>query len=242
LSRIYLVRHGQAGTRKAYDSLSEMGRLQARLLGEFLISEGIVFDAAYRGANVRQGQTGDEVAAAYAAAGKPFPEIRLDARWNEFDLDHIYKTLAPVLCAQNPEFKREYEEMVKLARASEDQHEAGVNRRWMPSDMKIVDAWLHDRVPYEGESWKAFRERVADSRRAFQPTDFEANVIVFTSATPIGVWTALSMDIEDHRAMRLAGVVQNASFTVIRLHDEQLRLHTFNAVPHLTRPELRTHR
>jgi hypothetical protein len=51
----------------------------------------------------------------------------------------------------------------------------------------------------------------------------------------------LGLDVEDHRAMRLAGVLHNASYTVIRLRGEQLRLHTFNAVPHLE-PSLCTYR
>lgn len=33
--------------------------------------------------------------------------------------------------------------------------------------------------------------------------------------------------------MRLAGAVYNASYTILRLRKEQLRLFTFNAVPHL---------
>ncbi len=43
MSRIYLVRHGQAGTRKAYDAFSDLGRRQARLLGEYFVSEKIHF-------------------------------------------------------------------------------------------------------------------------------------------------------------------------------------------------------
>jgi hypothetical protein len=68
------------------------------------------------------------------------------------------------------------------------------------------------------------------------------NIVVFTSATPIGIWTAAAMDIEDGRAMRLAGVLRNASYTVLRLRDGQLRLDSFNAIPHLTQLELRTYR
>jgi len=56
------------------------------------------------------------------------------------------------------------------------------------------------------------------------------------------VWTALAMEIEDQRALRLAGVLRNASATVLRFGDGQLRLDTFNAIPHLPRPELRTYR
>jgi broad specificity phosphatase PhoE len=61
MSRLYLVRHGQAGTRKAYDSLSELGRRQARLLGEYFVSEKIHFTGAYCGALVRQEETAAEV-------------------------------------------------------------------------------------------------------------------------------------------------------------------------------------
>jgi broad specificity phosphatase PhoE len=106
----------------------------------------------------------------------------------------------------------------------------------------MVEAWLLEKFPCEGESWKAFRERVASRRHSIGPIQEDANIVVFTSATPIGVWTALSMDVHDHRAMKLAGVIQNTAYTVIRLHGSELRLHTFNAVPHLPAAELRTHR
>jgi hypothetical protein len=50
----WVVRHGQAGTREAYDSLSELGERQTRLLGEHFISQGIRFASAYAGAVTRQ--------------------------------------------------------------------------------------------------------------------------------------------------------------------------------------------
>ena len=73
MRRIYLVRHGQAGTRKAYDSLSELGKRQARLLGEFFVSERIHFAAAFSGTLVRQTETAAEVKAAYVEAGAGAP-------------------------------------------------------------------------------------------------------------------------------------------------------------------------
>ena len=240
MSRVYLVRHGQAGTRKAYDSLSELGRKQARLLGEHFLAEGIRFDAVYRGAMSRQNSTALEVKAAYDEAGVPFPEPVLEPGWNEFDLDHIYKGLAPKLCADDSEFRSQYEEMAAEACAAENSPDAQVTRRWMPCDTTVVRAWITEQYEYEGESWKAFRERVARTRERMQPVSRESNIAVFTSATPIGIWTALSMEIEDHRAMKLAAVMHNTGYTVIRLHGDEVRLHAFNAVPHLNSPELRT--
>lgn len=237
MSRIYLVRHGQAGTRDAYDALSELGRRQARLLGDYFISEKICFSAAYSGALARQSETAAEVRAVYREAGIPFPEVITEPGWNEFDLAHVYRALAPQLCAEDPEFARQYADLEALARAAAEDPEASVHRRWLPCDVAVVRAWMSGRHTYDGESWLAFRARVAACRP--QP---EADIVVFTSATPIGIWAGLAMEIHDERAMRLAGVLHNASFTLLRSQDGNLRLHSFNAVPHLGDPAMRTYR
>jgi broad specificity phosphatase PhoE len=241
LSRVYLVRHGQAGTRKAYDALSDLGRRQVRLLGEYFVSERIHFAAAFRGELRRQAQTAEEVRSAYREAGVCFPEVVANSGWNEFDLDHIYRALAPRLCAEDPEFEKEYREMVAQARAAAQEPDAMVNRRWMPCDRKLVLAWIEGKHPYHGESWRAFRERVAGCRETLEQVEDDANIVVFTSATPIAVWSALAMEIHDERVMRMAGVLHNASCTVVKVVGEEIRLHSFNGVPHLA-PELRTHR
>jgi broad specificity phosphatase PhoE len=242
VSRVYLVRHGQAGTREAYDALSDVGRRQARLLGQYLVKEKIQFAAACSGALVRQQETAAEVRAAYREAGVCFPEIVEEPAWNEFDLAHVYRSLAPQLCAEDAEFEREYRELEAQVRAAAERPEASVNRRWLPCDVKIVQAWIRGQHAYDGESWHAFRERVRGCRSKLETAERDANVVVFTSATPIGIWTALAMDVHDERALRLAGVLHNTSWTVIRVFDEQVRLHSFNAIPHLDDPELRTYR
>jgi hypothetical protein len=48
----------------------------------------------------------------------------------------------------------------------------------------------------------------------------------------------MSLEIFDARVMGLAGVLYNASYTVVRLRGKQARLFTFNAAPFGTR----THR
>ena len=212
------------------------------MLGEYFVSEKIHFAAAYSGALVRQQETAAEVRAAYLEAGVCFPEIVQEPGWNEFDLTHVYRGLAPLLCAEDPEFDRQYQELVAQARAAAEQPEASVNRRWLPCDVRVVEAWIQGRHAYDGETWLAFRERVVACQSKVEPAERDANVVIFTSATPIGIWTALAMEVHDERAMRLAGVLQNASFTMLRLHAGALRLHSFNAIPHLGEPELRTYR
>jgi broad specificity phosphatase PhoE len=242
LSIVYLVRHGQAGTRDAYDSLSELGRRQSRLLGEYFLSQGIEFTAAYSGAMLRQQQTAAEVSMAYAKAAIPFPEIVIDKQWNEFDLADVYREIAPLLSEADPDFRSEYEEMRRQVSQSVGDHHAEVHRRWRPCDTKIVEAWIAGRFSYSGETWNQFRERVAALRLKLSDARRQTNILAFTSATPTAILTGLALDITDERLRQLAGVLLNASYTVLRQRGQHLHLFQFNAVPHLAAPELRTHR
>jgi broad specificity phosphatase PhoE len=242
LSNIYLVRHGQAGTRDDYDSLSKLGRTQARLLGEYFIEQKIEFTAAYCGSMQRQQQTASEVSTAFTEAGKAFPETVIDERWDEFDLARIYRELAPVLCETDSEFRSEVDEMLAEIKQSGGAHDADVHRRWRPCDTRMVETWIEGVLPYSGETWKQFCSRVLSSSRSFAHAARHANLIIFTSATPTAVVTSFALGVTEKRVRQLAGVLHNSSYTVLRQRDEQLRLFQFNAVPHLTTPELRTHR
>jgi len=242
LSNIYFVRHGQAGTRESYDSLSDLGRRQARLLGEYFVSQRIEFADAYAGALTRQQQTAAEVCGAYMDAGLPFPALTLDAGWDEFDFHHIYQEIAPLLCEEDAEFRREYEAVREQVSASAGAHDAEVHRRWRPSDTKVVEAWAGGRYPYAGETWEQFVARVSACRLQSEATQPRRNVAVFTSATPTAIWTGRALGISDGRVRRLASVLENSSYTVLQLRADEFLLLTFNAVPHLNSTALRTRR
>lgn len=242
MSNIYLVRHGQAGTRDAYDRLSELGHQQAKFLGAYLAEQRIAFSGAYSGSMKRQQETAFDVRAAYREKGIEFPEILTRQEWDEFNLDQIYREMAPLMCDDDPHFRAQYEAMQQQVRLSQGQQESPVHRRWLACDSQIVDAWIAGKYPYQGESWDDFRRRVAASRPEMQNGAQKTNIIVFTSAMPVAIWTGLALDIEDHRIMRLAGVLQNTSYSILRLKNDNLRLHTFNAVPHLHDDSLRTYR
>jgi len=241
LSTLYLVRHGQAGTRDAYDSLSDLGRRQARLLGEHFVSQGIQFSSAYVGGLSRQQQTAEQVGAAYANGGVAFPIVNVEPGWDEFDLGRVYREIAPQLSSDDAEFRREYDEMREQVRTTAGAHGASIHRKWLPCDTKVVEAWAAGRYAYAGETWLQFRERIAACSSKMHDARGE-NILVVTSATPIAICTGLSLEIADGRVMRLAGAVYNASYTVLRLRAGELRLFTFNAVPHLVAPGMRTHR
>ena len=239
MGNIYLVRHGQAGTREEYDSLSDLGKRQARLLGAYLNLQGTNFTAAYCGSMQRQQQTAREIQSAFTMAGNRFPDVVTDSRWDEFDLARIYQELAPVLCEANQEFRAEYEEMILEVKQSAGAHDAEVHRRWRPCDTKMVETWVAGKFSYSGETWKQFCERVASCELLFNRQE---DVIVFTSATPTAVLTSVALGVADKDIRQLAGVLYNSSYTLLRRGEKSLRLIQFNAVPHLIEPELRTHR
>ena len=212
------------------------------MLGAFWASQRLEFAAAFTGTLSRQKDTAWEVAGAYQDGGRPFPGISRDCGWDEFDFIEVFRALAPQLCADDAEFRTAYEELERQECATRDQPEAEVHRHWTPCDIQLMATWIAGRYPYDGESWPAFRERVLDCRSRLASFGPDDNIVVFTSATPIGIWTAKALDIEDVRAMRLAGVLLNSSFSVLRIFSGELRLYSFNAVSHLAKPDLHTYR
>lgn len=230
MSVLYLVRHGQAGTRENYDSLSDLGRHQSRLLRDYFRAQGIHFAAAYSGALARQRATAAEVL--------PDAHITVDPGWDEFDLSQVYRELAPLLIQDDEQFRVEYQQMQRaIAR-----NEAAVHRKWNDCDKKCVRAWVEGRYPYSGESWPAFVERIHAALARVTEAAHDGNVAVFTSATPIGVSAARTLELFDGRAMWLAAVMFNASVTTLRVHGDEVRLFTMNATPHLNEPHLKTFR
>ena len=234
MSVVYLIRHGQAGTRENYDSLSELGRQQARLLGEHFTAQDIRFDAVYSGSLARQRATVEQAC--------PGQAVTVDPGWDEFDLSQVYAELAPVMADADAEFHRDYAAMQEAVVTSRGAHDAPVHRRWNDCDKKVVRAWVEGRYPYSGESWGAFTARIRAALDRLVRLNHAGNVAVFTSATPTGICAAKTLDLEDVRAMWLAGVLFNASFTTLRVRGDEVRLFSLNNTPHLDTPALRTFR
>ncbi|GIU73801.1 MAG: histidine phosphatase family protein [Bryobacteraceae bacterium] len=235
---IFLIRHGQAGTRDDYDRLSPLGREQARRLGQFFLREGIRFDRWVAGGLRRQQETAAVVREAFLEAGAATPECEIDARWSEFDLDEVYAGIAPQIAAHDEEFRARHEEMLARMRSGD----GAIHRQWTPADTQVVRAWIEQRYPFEGESWDAFISRVEEALRDAARGEARSTA-VFTSATPAAIAVAFLFG---SRAplpiMRMAGAALNANFTILDVRDGVPALACFNAVPHLDEPRLRTFR
>ena len=229
--QLYLIRHGQAGSRDNYDLLSSLGQNQARRLGEFFRASGISFRAAYAGSMRRQQETAEIVLGEMGGA----PPIRTDARWNEFSLDGLWKTLAPRLIEENGQFARDYQ---ALHAANPD-----VDRVMTPCDVALIRAWIGNHQGCNGvEPWTEFRGRVEAPRPDLAGFGPGESVAVFTSATPTAVWCGSALGLEERRIFRIAGVLYNTSFSTLRLRDDELTLFSLNNTPHLREASLRTFR
>ncbi|MDR3718918.1 MAG: histidine phosphatase family protein [Bryobacteraceae bacterium] len=239
MNLLYLIRHGQAGTRDEYDRLSSLGEAQARSLGVWLARQGIRFDAVWSGALRRQQDTAALVLGAMAEAGLQQPEARRDPRWNEFDLDAVYAAIAPRMAADDPAFRDHFEALQKAIRSGD----ARIHRTWTPADTAVVRAWVAGRYSFEGESWTAFVARVqAAARERLDEASMGGRVAVFTSATPVAISMGLALPLRDGDMTQLAGTSFNSNVTILSVDEGRPHLFAFNCAGHLEDPRQRTFR
>lgn len=239
---LYLIRHGQAGTRDNYDMLSEMGQRQAHHLGRYWRTQAITLDAVYAGNLQRQQQTAQCFSAGFQEGYTPqsvaLPALIVDERWCEFSLSAVYRNLSPKLCTDDVSFAADFAEMQTLLLVEPNTTRAAVGR----CDRTVIQAWMEHRYPeYEGESWLTFRRRVESSLPELLERK-EKHIAIFTSATPIAICTGLALGLTDAKILSLMGVLYNSGITTFKVQAGELRLLSFNNTPHLTDPALRTFR
>lgn len=231
MSDIYLIRHAQAGSRDNYDVLSEVGRQQARLLGEHLATQGVQLGSIYSGGMRRQRETAEIARDAMMLAGAGAPDVVTDDRWNEFSLISVYRAIAKRMMKDDSVFARDIEEMQQAI--ARDPHKTGgaVGR----CDQAVIRAWMENRYSeYEGESWTSFRSRITTcSADLCSNHDSEKAIAIFTSATPIAIISGAALGLSDQKLLSILGVIYNTSVSVVRARSGELRLFTFNSTPHL---------
>lgn len=244
MSDFYFIRHGQAGTRLQYDMLSDLGRQQCSLLGAYLARQALTFSHIFVGGLHRHHETAESVLEAYQSDGVTIPEAVVDHGWDEFDLDSVYKSMAPQLGKLDITFATAYTAMQKQVAEQGTVEQSVINRRWNPCDSAVVRAWVSGQYPMTegGETWANFKERIRVALAQLVAANPDGNVAVFTSATPTAISLAQTLGVDDHRMFNMAGVMINSAISVLRLRDGELRIFSFNTVPHLEDASLRTHR
>jgi broad specificity phosphatase PhoE len=230
MSTIYFIRHAQAGSRDNYDLLSDLGKSQAKKLGEHFAEQGITLRAVYAGGMRRQRETAELACEAIVRAGLFAPDVVVDERWNEFSLISVYRRLAKLMMKEDAAFARDIREMQEAI--ARDPHTTGgaVGR----CDQAVIRAWMENRYPdHEDESWSSFRTRITTCSKALEANNSDAAIAIFTSATPIAIVASAALGLTDDKLLSILGVIYNTSISAFRERNGELRLFTFNATPHL---------
>lgn len=224
MSTLYLIRHGQASFGKSdYDELSERGRRQARVLGDFFLKAGIRFDACWSGTLKRQQQTLGEVRDTFLDAGLDLPPPTETAALDEYDYEAVLRTLVPVIEKEDPAFIRDVNHMLSDRQAFQKVF-GRVMIRWA-SGRDTVDNLL---------SWSSFAAGATNGIRDItERSDRGSQIAVFTSGGPIAASVGGILNLAAEKTISLSWQLVNASLTRFKFSDGRISLATFNEQGHL---------
>lgn len=213
MSTLTVVRHGQA---RPFDSnpdqLSALGEEQARALADYWKRVGVTFDEVWSGSLNRQRQTAE------LATSQP---VQVSDDWNEYDANGILHHFAPPY---------------------ELEDGADRNRKFQKIFEPAMLAWLSAGEHPTVETWEVFRARVLRGLRRLQDGPSNRTIVLFTSGGPIGVLVQAAIGAPERSFVEVNWRVKNCSLTEFTFSRDRLSLDSFNALPHLEMPGLRTFR
>lgn len=222
MGAIHLVRHGQASFGAAdYDRLSELGRRQARVVGEELVRRNIRVDRAWCGSLTRQRATA-ELALAECAPGAVVKE---DARWNEYSDTEVVGTYgggAPQDAADPRAFQQALESALSAWAAAGDGAGAGDGG---------------EQAGRSAETWPAFRDRVQAALGDVAASLGKGEqAVVFTSGGVIATVCGLLLGTPETHLVPYSRVAVNAGITKVTTGRSGLTLLSFNEHGHFDGP------
>jgi broad specificity phosphatase PhoE len=239
LSRLFLVRHGQASFLEAdYDKLSPLGETQSRLLGEFWAKRKMRFDQVATGPRARQKDTAKIVVEAYRQAGLSFPETVVMPEFDEYDGEGLLR------CAL-PQLLESHETVRDLYRSFENSSTPSERSKQLQKLLEIVVIdWVNGGIAVPGvESWLEFRTRVNKGLSQFiSECGHGAIAAIFCSGGPIAIAVERALHLLPLDTLRVMWMSRNGAFTDFLFSGDRLTLSAFNAYPHLDDVSLLTYR
>ncbi len=224
MSKIYMVRHGQASFGKEnYDQISEKGRKQCGILAEYLIRTGLSFDAVYAGDMARQKDTAREMSAICQAHGRGLPELRVMAEFNEYSSRDIIMAHIHDVAQEDPGLKSDLEKLNVDKKAFQRVFE------------KIMARWISGDADKPGViRWPDFCERVQSGlRKVIMENGRKKKILICTSGGPISAAVQMALDLSDEKALRIAWHLANTSVTTFVYDGDRVELTAFNHTAHL---------
>lgn len=227
MSRIILVRHGQASWgKKDYDKLSDLGHEQAKVVGRELADRGIMPTRVISGSMRRQRDTAADLV---DAAGWSLEPVA-DSAWDEY-------AHAAILTAYKPAYRSMTVMKADLARTMRphkafDEMYAVATERWVAGEHA---------ADYD-EPFVAFGDRVLSGLTPVaENLGRGETVVVVSSAGAISWVTASLLGGGSPVWTQLQRVIANTSLTTLSVGATGPVLRTFNDTSHFERtPDLLT--
>lgn len=239
MSRMFLVRHGQASfSEPNYDKLSATGEAQARLLGQYWVRHNVAFDSVCSGPRVRQGETARIVFEAYRDAGLEFPRPVVMQEFDEYQGDAVLERSLPGLIESNSAIREQH-------RAYQASGSSSERRKHFQKLFEVVIAkWVNGEIPLDDvESWPEFCARVNRGLSEFISASGRGRQLaIFCSGGPIAVAMQRALNLSPGDTLRIAWMVRNCSYTEFLCSGDRFTLSTFNTFPHLDGTSLLTYR
>jgi broad specificity phosphatase PhoE len=236
---LVLIRHGQPRSfDKDGDRLTPLGEEQARTLARYWIRQGVNFDEVYSGTLVRQRRTAEIAGECFIQSGLEWPRLQTMPELNEYDSAGIINNLIPTLSRRDAAFRA-------LAEAFEQNRDAPErNRHFQRMFEAVTSVWLGGEFEVEGvESWLSFQSRVrAVIKQITSAEGSGRRVAVFTSGGVIGLAVQSVLNAPERSALEINWRVRNCSLTEFTFGRGRISMDSFNAIPHLDDPAMRTYR
>jgi broad specificity phosphatase PhoE len=239
MSRLFLVRHGQASFLESnYDKLSALGEEQSRILGRYWAGLKVHFDQVYSGPRVRQRETARIVGSTFQAAGLTWPEPAVLEAFDEFQAERVIERSLPGLLETDAGIR--------------GMHVAFKNAGTRPEQFKtfqrlfeaVIGRWAGGELPLEGiEPWPDFVQRVQSGLAHLAANGNRGRqVAIFSSGGPVGVAMQRALDLSTEATLKAAWMVRNCAYSEFLFASGRFTLSSYNATPHFTSPEMLTHR
>ena len=241
MTTILLARHGQASFgQENYDQLSELGSIQAQMLGQHYATTQRRIDAIFSGSLVRQQDSARHFWESYQSSMDNSNEAPILAALNINEPDsYIIPQFdefnhKDVLVKSNPAFASKAAIAIELAKADVPATRLAelfdrAMKRWHAGDDD------HDYL----ESWSQFSSRTQQAveqirmQVASLSLDHHSTVLVFTSGGVIAAITAQLLQQGSQTAYQLNKSLVNTGVTSITLKDQSTRLMSLNEYSHL---------
>lgn len=217
MSEIYFVRHGQASFGSSnYDQLSDNGHQQARLLGEYFQRRGMNFDHVLMGDMVRHRETAQGIAGSLGLEERSFEVFK---ELNEFDFHAI-------LAAYTTQFPDQA--------LPEKPSVADFFKRLRQGIMLWSRSELEGELP---ESWSDFEERVQRMKADIMARCAGKRVLAVSSGGAIAMLVSQLLRAPSETMIELNLQTRNTALIHCVFNQRNMRLSSFNSVPHLDDPE-----